>query len=223
MLTGIRGVILDIDDTLYTEKYYVYRGFEAVADYLGDRAYFDRLWDYFLHGRFGIAPLCGELGMPEKAEEALAVYQAVYREIKLLPGARETLEALKARGVKLAVLSDGVPESQGVKLEALGVADLMDEVLFTETLGGHDFRKPNPEAFRLMAARLGLPYEALCYIGDNPRKDFAPCKQLGMQAIFFKNPEGLYSGMAEEVGFPKAASWAEVATLLGSYDDRSSC
>ncbi len=229
MLTNVRGVIFDIDDTLYTEKYYVYRGFEAVAQFLADKIpagtqsvendhssgrLYARLWDYFVHGRFGIAPLCEELGMPEKADEALAVYQAVYREIELLPGVRELMETLKAHGIKLGVISDGVPESQGVKLEALGVADLMDEVIFTETLGGHDFRKPNPAAFRLMAERLGLPEESLVYIGDNPKKDFAPCLALGMQAVFFKNPEGLYTSRPYAFPFPIAENWDSVSALL---------
>ena len=38
--------------------------------------------------------------MPEKEGEALAVYQAVYRGIELLPGARALMETLKACGGK---------------------------------------------------------------------------------------------------------------------------
>ncbi len=218
----IRGVIFDIDDTLYTEKYYVYRGFEEVSRFLAATAcgqtaeqLYDSLWDSFLHGRFGIAALCEELGMPEKAEEALGVYQAVYRDIELLPGAREVITALRRRGIRLGVITDGVPEAQSCKLEALGIGDLMDEVIYTEDLGGHDFRKPNPAAFRLMREYLGLPFETLLYIGDNPRKDFAPCQALGMQAVFFKNPEGMYSSRPYGFPFPKAESWTEIAALQG--------
>ena len=214
MRGSIRGVIFDIDDTLYTEKYYVYRGFEAAADFLGDRAYYDRLWDSFLRGRFGIADMCEELGVPEKTEEAIAVYQSVYCDIQMLPGARELMEELKARGLKLGIVSDGVPEAQDCKVEALGIRDLMDDILYTETLGGHDFRKPNPEAFRVIQRRWGIPFSELVYIGDNPKKDFSPCLELGMQAVFFKNPEGMYSGRPYDFPFPIAEDWMEAAKLL---------
>ena len=33
--TQIKGVIFDLDDTLYSEKEYVKSGYEAVSDYLG--------------------------------------------------------------------------------------------------------------------------------------------------------------------------------------------
>lgn len=42
----IRGVIFDLDDTLYSEKEYVKSGYKAVSDYLGG-GYEDLLWRFF--------------------------------------------------------------------------------------------------------------------------------------------------------------------------------
>lgn len=46
----IRGVIFDLDDTLYSEKDYVRSGYRAVADYLGDENAAEKLWEYFEQG-----------------------------------------------------------------------------------------------------------------------------------------------------------------------------
>ena len=42
----IKGVIFDLDDTLYSEKEYVKSGYKAVSEYLGG-GYQERLWSYF--------------------------------------------------------------------------------------------------------------------------------------------------------------------------------
>ena len=34
----------------------------------------------------------------------------------------------------------------------------------------------------------------MCYIGDNIHKDFIAPEMLGMEWIWFRNPDGLYSG-----------------------------
>lgn len=41
----IKGVIFDLDDTLYSEKEYIKSGYKAVSDYLGGK-YEGKLWDF---------------------------------------------------------------------------------------------------------------------------------------------------------------------------------
>lgn len=46
-----------------------------------------------------------------------------------------------------------------------------------------------------MSQRLHIPFNQMVYVGDNPTKDFVAPERLGMQTIFFKNPNGLYSNV----------------------------
>ena len=48
----IKGVIFDLDDTLYSEKEYVRSGYKKIAEFLGREDAVDKMWEYF------------EIGMP---------------------------------------------------------------------------------------------------------------------------------------------------------------
>lgn len=50
----IRGVIFDLDDTLYGEKQYVKSGFDAVGKYLGRDNAVDKLWHNFELGKVAL-------------------------------------------------------------------------------------------------------------------------------------------------------------------------
>jgi HAD superfamily hydrolase (TIGR01549 family) len=113
---------------------------------------------------------------------------------------KELLKKLRERGIKLGIITDGRPEGQRAKLEALGLYELVDSVLITDELGGVQFRKPNDIAFRIMQARLGVPYGQMLYVGDNPAKDFHAPRALGMQWLYFRNGDGLYSGDWDWIG-----------------------
>ena len=114
-------------------------------------------------------------------------------EITLYEGVVEMIEDLKAKGVKVGIITDGRPEGQRNKIEALGLDSLIDDIIVTDELGGPQFRKPCDIAFRIMQRRWGLPFEQMVYVGDNVEKDFQAPKQLGMRSVFFRNKEGIYS------------------------------
>lgn len=90
------------------------------------------------------------------------------------------------------MITDGRPEDQRAKIQALGIEPLFDEIIITDELGGIEYRKPNTAAFELMHEKFNVPYEKMVYIGDNPNKDFVAPENLGMKAVWFKNEDGLY-------------------------------
>ena len=106
------------------------------------------------------------------------------------------LLSLRKAGKRLAILTDGRPNGQRKKIEALGLAALVDEILITDDLGGAQFRKPNDVGFRILKYRLGVPYEHMAYVGDNPKKDFHAPRMLGMPYIYFDNQDSLYNEKA---------------------------
>lgn len=101
------------------------------------------------------------------------------------------IEGLKKKGIKVGIITDGRPEGQRNKIEALDLD--VDDVIITDELGGTQFRKPCDIAFRIMKMRWKLNPADIVYIGDNPVKDFQAPQQLGMRSIYYNNKDGLYS------------------------------
>ncbi len=191
----IKGVIFDLDDTLYSEKEYVRSGYKAISDYLGG-GYEEKLWGYFIAGKPAIDELLREIGREEEKDKLLSVYCSHKPDIYLYPGVSEMIGDLKVKGIKVGIITDGRPEGQRNKMEALGLD--VDDVIITDELGGSQFRKPCDIAFRIMATKWKLPYEEIVYVGDNPTKDFQAPQQLGMRNVYFHNGDGLYSSVSRE-------------------------
>ena len=206
----IKGVIFDLDDTLYSEKEYVKSGYKAVSGYLGGE-YEEKLWSFFEEGKPAIDELLKELGHEDKKAEVLEVYRSHKPAIHLYPGVAEMIETLKKRGIKVGIITDGRPEGQRKKLEALGLD--VDDVIITDELGGVQFRKPCDIAFRILATRWRLNPADVVYIGDNPTKDFQAPQQLGMNSLWFMNEDGLY---ADTTGFDrwKISSLDELFSII---------
>ena len=187
--TGIKGVIFDLDDTLYSEKEYVRSGYKAVSDYLGGG--FEKiLWKFFADGKPAIDELLKSLGREPEKETVLEIYRSHIPSIQPYDGVPEMITSLKKRGIKVGIITDGRPEGQRNKIQALGLD--VDEVIITDELGGVQFRKPCDIAFRIMATRWRLNPADMVYVGDNPDKDLQAPQQLGMKCILFANSDGLY-------------------------------
>ncbi len=191
----IKGVIFDLDDTLYSEKEYVRSGYKAVSDYLGG-GYEDKLWNYFKVGKPAIDGLLKEIGREDEMDKVISIYRSHKPDIHLYPGVSEMIGDLKVKGIKVGIITDGRPEGQRNKIEALGLD--VDDVIITDELGGSQFRKPCDIAFRIMATKWKLPYEDIAYVGDNLAKDFQAPQQLGMMSVYFQNGDGLYSSVTKE-------------------------
>lgn len=188
----IKGVIFDLDDTLYSEKQYVRSGYKKISEYLGREDAAEKLWRYFEDGKKAIDAYLSEIGEEDKKAECLKIYREQMPEITLYEGVAQMIEDLKAKGVKVGIITDGRPEGQKNKIKALGLESLVDDIIITDELGGPQFRKPCDIAFRIMQNRWRLPYEQIVYVGDNPNKDFQACRQLGMRWKYFRNEDGLY-------------------------------
>lgn len=186
----IKGVIFDLDDTLYSEKDYVRSGYKAVCDYLGVGCE-EKLWRYFEAGKPAIDELLNELKRENEKTEVLEVYRSHKPDIQLYPGVIEMIEELRTKRIKVGIITDGRPEGQRNKIEALGLN--VDDVIITDELGGVQFRKPCDIAFRIMQTKWRLNPADIVYVGDNPVKDIQAPQQLGMRSLWFKNKDGLYS------------------------------
>ena len=104
------------------------------------------------------------------------------------PDAVGTLEALRSRGVRTALLSNThwPPEYHDRFLERDGLAPLLDARLYTCEL---DYMKPHPQAFRdaLDAVGVADPSRAL-FVGDRPWDDIFGAQRAGLRTALRPNP-----------------------------------
>jgi FMN phosphatase YigB (HAD superfamily)/predicted ATP-grasp superfamily ATP-dependent carboligase len=191
-LDGVGALIFDLDDTLYGEKEYVRSGFDAVAAKHPEIADLGKkLWAAFEAGKLAFDCVLGDNEVLKK--ECLSDYRNHFPKISLYGGVESLFGEIRRRNIKIGIVTDGRPEGQKAKIEALGLEKMVDQIIVTDEIGGAQFRKPCDIAFRIMQKKLDVPFEALVYVGDNPKKDFVAPQALGMKSIWFKNPDGLYN------------------------------
>jgi HAD superfamily hydrolase (TIGR01509 family) len=136
----------------------------------------------------------------------------------LLPRCRhsglvEFLRACKARGLRLAALSD---YPAAAKLQALGIADLFDAVLCAQSPEVGVF-KPHPRGLIVVAERLGVSVDECLYVGDRAAVDAAAAEAAGMPCAIVTRDKALSSDIHQAV-----ASYLELQELLfGSCPSRS--
>jgi putative hydrolase of the HAD superfamily len=103
-------------------------------------------------------------------------WEPLFKKVKLFPRVHESLSALKAKGLKLGLLSDFPPEQ---KLKNLGLEGPWDTVLCSEKIGR---LKPDPRSFLELARKLGAKPERTLYVGNSVHYDVVGAKNVGMKA-----------------------------------------
>lgn len=101
--------------------------------------------------------------------------------IGFFPGAREALEAFRAAGVKLALMTNGASAPQRHKLARFDLEGYFDTILVEGELG---FGKPDTRVYTTALERLGLSAEQVWAVGDNLEWDVAGPQRLGIHGIW---------------------------------------
>jgi len=144
-----------------------------------------------LHLGTFLAELCTRLGIETDDELVRKLvethYAPVRRELAVYPDVVETLESLRARGYKLALLSNTMwpREFHEADLEMFGLTDFFKVRFFSS-----DFprRKPHPAIFLAATEALGVSTEHAVYVGDFPERDVVGAHNAGMKAILKHHP-----------------------------------
>ena len=98
---------------------------------------------------------------------------------RLFPETREVLEALKARGKKLCVISNW--DSRLYKLcEGLQIDHYFEFILISAVFGAS---KPNPRIFEEALRRAGVGPERAIHIGDSIEDDVHGARRAGMKSV----------------------------------------
>ena len=135
----------------------------------------------------------------------------LYERLGAYPEAREALERLRARGLRLGVLSNGAPRMLAAAVESAGLAGLIDALLSVEEVGVY---KPHPSVYRLGESRMGLPAGRMCFVSANGWDAFA-ARAFGYQ-VAWCNRGGQPAERIPERPGAEIRSLAELPPLLGA-------
>lgn len=125
----------------------------------------------------------GAPGLTRDQAHAFADAFHAYREAesKLFPGALETIDALKAAGVLLALVTNGQSETQRPKVERFDLARRFDHI---QIEGEYGFGKPETLAYTHAMRALGVEAHETWMVGDNLEWEVAAPQALGIYAIW---------------------------------------
>ena len=122
-------------------------------------------------------------GLPGTTDELWADYVATLAAATVhRPETLTGLDRLRAAGWTVGVLSNGVTDVQRAKIAAAGIQQHVDAVCISEEAGA---RKPDPEIFRIAAARCGLPLSPDTWmVGNNPATDITGAAAAGIHSLW---------------------------------------
>jgi putative hydrolase of the HAD superfamily len=189
-----RGIVLDLDDTLYPREEFVQSGLMAVARWVEEQHGVTALDAYATMagarreaGGAELQALCAKYGLATALVPVLLTVFRTHQPVLRLPRVTgEVLGRLRTDAWRLAIVTNGLPAVQRSKVAALGLAPLVHHVIYADEHrpGG----KPAPAVFRTVLQRLGLPAARCICVGDDPECDIAGARRAGMKTIRLLTP-----------------------------------
>ena len=194
-----QAVLWDLDDTLYSRREAVGRMFPGM---FRTCLYANRSEEFiseavdFMMTRVGFGSITRADAFqallerypsdkPYVHDQCVAYYYAHIRDFIVPdPQTVQIIQALHARGIKQAIVTNITPElleHQHKKVASLGIAQLFDAVIYSAELGIH---KPDPRIFHHAAASLGVSNAQCLFVGDDPDSDVAGALAAGMEVVW---------------------------------------
>lgn len=190
-----RGVIFDLDETLYPRETFVRSGLAAVAKHVegahgipADDAY-NVMMRARAQGQQGVElqALSGRYDLSTRLTgDLVEVFRRHRPSLWLSHDVTATLQRLRREGWHLAVLTNGLPSVQKGKVAALHLERMVDHVIYAEDIvpGG----KPSAGSFHAALAKLRVqPQQCVC-VGDDPVCDIAGARAVGISTIRLARP-----------------------------------
>jgi putative hydrolase of the HAD superfamily len=220
-----KAVIFDLDDTLISEDEYIRSGFAAVSRFLEDMYGWDarltarQMYDLYLENPKNVFNRVLEAhDIRYKNNEILELVE-VYREhipnVHFYPDVKPAMYALKDRGIRLGLLSDGYAVTQRQKLTVLGVngKKMFDKIIITDELG-REYWKPDPRPFIMMKEAFMVDWNDMIYVGDNPEKDFFIGRDFKIMTVRIMREKGIYTDRAYREGYRENARISSLKDLI---------
>lgn len=102
------------------------------------------------------------------------------RDFRLRPGVPEMLDSLRARGLRLGIVSNIDDDDLHHLVDLGGLRDRVDFLLSSEAAGSC---KPDPGIFAIALERAGCAPAEAWFVGDTPSQDVAGANRAGMRSV----------------------------------------
>jgi len=132
---------------------------------------------------------------------------AAYRTMQPFPEVKAVVQALKDRGARLAILSNGDPDMLADAVSSAGLGSMFDAILSVRDAG---IFKPDMAVYRLVLDRFGGAPEDVSFQSSN-RWDIAGAEVFGFRTVWINR-----SGAPDE--YPGMAADRVVADLTALLD-----
>lgn len=145
-------------------------------------------------GAFGTLAAGGRPIPAAEVLDRLADRFTAYRDeqMQLFPDAHAVVDGFRARGIRLALVTNGAAEVQRAKIARFDLANRFDHI---QIEGEHGFGKPEERAYRHALQALGVDPAEAWMVGDNLEWEVAAPQRLGIHAIWVDGPgAGLPAG-----------------------------
>ena len=132
--------------------------------------------------------------------------------VSLYSDTRTVLTELKARGLKLGILSNG-PRAMVVLKDSLAISDLLDFFFVSCETG---VLKPDPESYRIAIETMGLLPEQIAYVGDGNDHELNGARDASLYAVRVRRSAAAYADPKNQSTFWNAeiTQLAELLTLV---------
>lgn len=135
--------------------------------------------------------LCSSFGIDLSGREVSQLVEAHYRpvaeQISLYHDTKDSLEALRDRGIRMGIISNTIwpAEFHEADLKRFGIDGFFDVTVFSSAVG---YRKPHPAIFEIALNKLGATPEETAYVGDYPERDIVGAQNAGLLSVLKRHP-----------------------------------
>jgi putative hydrolase of the HAD superfamily len=204
----IEIVLFDLDDTLHDDTYAYHNAAEEVAREVAAEHGIDALAlkDAYIAAAEGfwhrlsaddlkvkLASLRASMWQsalesvgagddPELARRSAERYNAYrIKYFTLFPGAIDLLRALRDRGIKLGIVTNGLSETHREKIALLQIGEYFDAIFLSDEVG---MVKPDPLLFAHACHTLGGAPARSAMVGDRYDRDIAGAMEAGLYTVW---------------------------------------
>jgi putative hydrolase of the HAD superfamily len=191
MLNGVRGVVFDLEDTLFDKSDWIIPAIEYAAEQFGlDLTRTAELLQEYSQRPTGLDANvynhvllgCGQFDTAMNVRALCAwanQYHPARGSLQLYPGTLTALECMSAK-YKLAIVAEGQVETQKLKISALGIEPVIPVIAYSDEIDGIRSRRPDPRGVLLAIQKLNLPPSEVLWVADNPARDFLRLRERGV-------------------------------------------
>ena len=190
----IRAVLFDLDGTLFDRdtsvRTLIARQYDHFADalrHVPKQTFITRFMDLDARGyvRKDVVyqHLIAEYHVQDCVlEDLYDHFYATYHDCcRPFPGLHELLTQLRARDLKLGIITNGGHNFQMRTIEALGIGCFFGAILTSDQ---EQLKKPDARLFHRAVQRLDIPASEAVFVGDHPIVDIAGARAAGLKAIW---------------------------------------